>query len=124
MKKLKVRSIILLVAGILAMLAATPTYAVEAHFYAATHGLSVSFYLIGGQYDIYVYAKRPVVGAYAPESRSCICGGNFRACGHPGSQVARVGHHYSPLVLLPVTGDLGRALCTTSLRCACARRSL
>jgi hypothetical protein len=47
MKKLKVRSIILLVAGILALLAATPAYAVEAHFYAATHGLSASFYARG-----------------------------------------------------------------------------
>ena len=70
MKKLKVRSIILLVAGILSVLAATPAHAVEAHFYAAAHGLSASFYLLGGQYDIYVYAKRPTVGAYAPESRS------------------------------------------------------
>jgi len=58
------------VAGILAVLAATPAYAVKAHFYAATHGLSVSFYLLGWQYDIYAYAKRPSVGAYAPESRS------------------------------------------------------
>ena len=32
--------IILLMARILTVLAATPTYAVEAHFYAATHGLS------------------------------------------------------------------------------------
>jgi hypothetical protein len=40
--------------------------------------LSASFYVIGGRYDIYVYAKRPIAGPYAPESRSCIFGGNLQ----------------------------------------------
>jgi hypothetical protein len=76
--KLKVRWMVLLIAGILAVLTAAPTYAAESHLYAATHGLEASFYLIGGRYDIYVYAKRPIVGPYAPESRSCLFGGNFQ----------------------------------------------
>jgi hypothetical protein len=50
----------------------------ESHLYAATHGLGASFYLIGGQYDLYVYAKRPIVGPYAPASRSFLVGGNLR----------------------------------------------
>ena len=50
----------------------------ESHFYAATHGLSASFYLIGGQYSLYVYAKRPILGYDAPETRECIFGGNLQ----------------------------------------------
>jgi hypothetical protein len=76
--KLKVRWTLFLIAGMFAVLTITPTYAAESHFYAATHGLGASFYLIGGQYDIYVYAKLPVVGAYAPASRGCLFGGNFQ----------------------------------------------
>jgi hypothetical protein len=78
MNKQKARGRELLIAGMLALLMAVPTYAGESHFYAATHGLRAQFYLIGGQYDIYVNAKRPITGAYAPESRSCIFGGNFQ----------------------------------------------
>src|SRR5580693_5244644 len=78
MNKWKVRGMVMLAVGMLAVPTAAPIYATESHFYAATHGLSASFYLIGGQYDIYVYAKRPVVGLYAPESRSCIFGGTFQ----------------------------------------------
>lgn len=77
MNKSMVCWILMLVSGIVAVTAA-PTYAAESHFYTATHGLSASFYVIGGRYDIYVYAKRPVVGAYAPESRSCLFGGNLQ----------------------------------------------
>jgi hypothetical protein len=69
---------VILMGGIVAVLTAAPTYAAESHFYAATHGLSASFYVIGGRYDIYVYAKRPLAGPYAPESRSCIFGGNLQ----------------------------------------------
>jgi hypothetical protein len=78
MNKRKARGRQLLIAGMLALLTTAPTYAGESHFYAATHGLRASFYLIGGQYDIYVYAKRPIAGSYAPASRSCIFGGNFQ----------------------------------------------
>ena len=78
MSKRKPGWIELFIAGALALLTASPSYAGESHFYAATHGMSSSFYLIGGQYDIYVYAKRPIAGSYAPESRSCIFGGNFQ----------------------------------------------
>ncbi len=78
MNKRMVRWVVILLAGILAVLTVATTYAAESHFYAATHGLSASFYVIGGRYDIYVYAKRPVIGSYAPESRSCIFGGNLQ----------------------------------------------
>jgi hypothetical protein len=78
MNKLMVCRMVILMSGILTILTAAPTFAAESHFYAATHGLSASFYVIGGRYDIYVYAKRPIAGAYAPESRSCIFGGNLQ----------------------------------------------
>jgi hypothetical protein len=77
MNKLIVCWMVIVMSEILAV-AAAPTYAAESHFYAATHGLSASFYVIGGRYDIYVYAKRPIAGPYAPESRSCIFGGNLQ----------------------------------------------
>ncbi len=70
MNKWKIRWMLLLIGGMLAAITTAPTYAGESHFYAATHGLGASFYLIGGQYDIYVYAKRPIVGPYSPASRS------------------------------------------------------
>ena len=50
----------------------------ESHFYAATHGLRGSFYLIGGQYSLYVYAKRPILAYDAPETRECLFGGNLQ----------------------------------------------
>jgi hypothetical protein len=78
MNKLVVCRMVIGISGILAVLTAAPTFAAESHFYAATHGLSASFYVIGGRYDIYVYAKRPVAGPYAPESRGCIFGGNLQ----------------------------------------------
>jgi hypothetical protein len=89
------------VARILTVLAATPIYAVEVHFCAATQDLSAS-YPMGGQYDIYVDAMRPVV----PTQEAMSFGWGVTIS----------------LVLLPVTGDLGRALCTSG--CTCARRSL
>ena len=78
MNKLMACWMVILMGGILAVLTAAPSFAAESHFYAATHGLSASFYVIGGRYDIYVYAKRPIAGPYAPESRSCIFGGNLQ----------------------------------------------
>jgi hypothetical protein len=78
MNRVMVCWMVILMSGILAVLTAAPTYGAESHFYAATHGLSASFYVIGGRYDIYVYAKRPIAGPYAPESRSCIFGGNLQ----------------------------------------------
>ena len=79
MNKGKIRwMLLLMIAGMLAATTAPPTYAGESHFYAATHGLGASFYLIGGHYDIYVYAKRPIVGPYSPASRSCLFGGNLQ----------------------------------------------
>jgi hypothetical protein len=49
----------------------------ESYAYAGEQGFSTSFFLIGGQYTIYVNAKRPVKGYSTPSSRSCIFGGNF-----------------------------------------------
>jgi hypothetical protein len=50
----------------------------EAYAYAGEQGFSTSFYLIGGQYSIYVYAKRPIKAYSTPSTRSCIFGGNFQ----------------------------------------------
>lgn len=77
-KQLMTCRLVILLGGIFAVLTAVPTYAGESHFYAATHGLGASFYLIGGQYDIYVNAKRPILGPYDPASRSCLFGGNLQ----------------------------------------------
>jgi hypothetical protein len=56
---------------------ATPACAGESYFYQGTTGFSASFFLLGGEYSLYVYAKRPLKGPYAPESKSCLFGGNF-----------------------------------------------
>jgi hypothetical protein len=68
----------ILTAGLFLLATSSPIYAGESHHFAGTHGLRASFYVIGGHYTIYVDAKRPVLGAYAPESRECIFGGNFQ----------------------------------------------
>src|ERR1700730_9040535 len=78
MNRVMVYRMVIVLSGILAVLTAAPTYAAESHFYSATHGLSASFYVIGGRYDIYVYAKRPIAGPYAPECRCRIFGVNLQ----------------------------------------------
>ena len=55
-----------------------PARAAETYFFEGSGGRSVSFSLLGGQYNLYLYAKRPLLGGYAPESRQCIFGGNFQ----------------------------------------------
>jgi hypothetical protein len=75
---MKLGRLAILTAGLFLLVITSPIHAGESHYFAATHGLRASFYVIGGQYTIYVYAKRPVVGSYAPESRECIFGGNFQ----------------------------------------------
>jgi hypothetical protein len=50
----------------------------EAYAYSGQQGFSTSFFLIGGQYTIYVHAKRPIRAYSSPSSRSCIFGGNFQ----------------------------------------------
>src|ERR1700722_3091537 len=65
---------------VIAMLSicATAARAGESYFYSGTGGRSASFHLIGGQYSLYVYAKRPIKGYYTPESERCIFGGNLQ----------------------------------------------
>ncbi len=65
---------------VIAMLSicATAARAGEGYIYSGTSGRGASFYLIGGQYSLYVYAKRPIKGYYTPESKSCIFGGNLQ----------------------------------------------
>ncbi len=68
----------LLIAGLFTALVTPPAQGGESHVFAADHGLGARFYLIGGQYSIYVNAKRPIHGAHAPESSSCLFGGNLQ----------------------------------------------
>jgi hypothetical protein len=50
----------------------------ESYFYQGRSALETSFFLIGGQYTFYVYAKRPVAGYRTSASKSCIFGGNLQ----------------------------------------------
>lgn len=65
---------------VIAMLSicATAARAAESYFYSGTGARGASFYLIGGQYSLYVYAKRPIKGYYTPASERCIFGGNLQ----------------------------------------------
>ena len=56
----------------------TSANAGESYFYQGTSGFAGEFYLIGGQYTLYLYAKRPVKTYDAPETRSCIFSGNLQ----------------------------------------------
>src|SRR6202023_1362933 len=55
----------------------TSANARESYAYGGEGGFSTSFYLIGGQYTLYVYASRPIKAYSTPQSRSCIFGGNL-----------------------------------------------
>lgn len=77
MKKIKLIPMAILVVAMLSAFT-TPARAGEVYFYQGESAFSASFFLIGGQYSLYVYAKRPVRGYSTPESQSCIFGGNFQ----------------------------------------------
>jgi hypothetical protein len=76
MKKSKLIPVATLLVSMLLAIAG-PARAGESYFYQGTAGFSASFFLLGGEYSLYVYAKRPLKGPYAPESKSCLFGGNF-----------------------------------------------
>jgi hypothetical protein len=76
MKKSKLIPVATLMVSMLPVIA-TAARAGESYFYQGTTGFSGSFYLLGGEYSLYVYAKRPLKGLYAPESKSCLFGGSF-----------------------------------------------
>jgi len=77
MKKAKVAAMTMVLLFMLSSLV-TPAHAGESYFYTGTSSFSAEFYLIGGQYTLYLYAKRPVTGYVSPESKSCIFGGNLQ----------------------------------------------
>jgi hypothetical protein len=56
----------------------SPARAKEAYAYGrASKVCNTSFFLIVGQYTLYVHAKRPIKAYSTPSSRSCVFGGNF-----------------------------------------------
>ncbi|HTD62342.1 MAG TPA: hypothetical protein VK679_16925 [Gemmatimonadaceae bacterium] len=57
------------------LVAAGSTHAGESFAYHGTTGFSTSFYLIGGTYQLYVYAKRPVT--YTAAAKECLFNGVF-----------------------------------------------
>jgi hypothetical protein len=58
-----------------------PASARESHTFGGEGGLSRSFTLIGGNYNLYVYAKSPSRSIYAGGSKSCVFGGNLQRVG-------------------------------------------
>jgi hypothetical protein len=76
MKELLSRTAVL-VLGTLSLFTASAR-AGESYFYQGTSAFEASFSLMGGQYTLYVYAKRPVSGYLTPASKSCIFGGNLQ----------------------------------------------
>ena len=57
------------------LVAAGSAHAGESFGYHGTTGFSTSFYLIGGSYQLYVYAKRPVT--YSAAAKECLFNGVF-----------------------------------------------
>jgi hypothetical protein len=53
----------------------------ESHAFAGTGGFSRSFTIVGGNYDIYIYAKSPSRSTYAGASKNCVFGGNLQRVG-------------------------------------------
>jgi len=59
------------------LFAAASAHAGESFVYQGTSGFSTSFYLIGGNYQLYVSAKRPVTYATAAAAKECLFNGVF-----------------------------------------------
>jgi hypothetical protein len=75
MKTCKLRPMALPVCGLMALMAA-PARAEEGHTYTSEAAFKASFYLIGGQYEIYVNAAPSTVAAMS--GASCLFNGNFQ----------------------------------------------
>lgn len=54
---------------------ATSAEAKEGYAHRGNSGFADEFYLIGGKYTLFLFAKRPIKGYNAPETRSCVFGG-------------------------------------------------
>jgi hypothetical protein len=87
---------------VIAMLSicATAARAGESYFYAGTGTRRASFYLIGGQYSLYVNARRPIKGYYTPESARCIFGGNLQRV-WPTHEVMSLGSGVTVSTIVP-----------------------
>jgi hypothetical protein len=79
---------------------ATAARAGEGYFYSGTGARSASFYLIGGQYTLYMYAKRPIKGYYTAESGRCIFGGNLQRV-WPTHEVMSLGSGVTLTTIVP-----------------------
>jgi hypothetical protein len=62
----------------------------EAYWFTGREAITASFYLIGGNYSLYVYARRPTTYASDPASQSCFFNGNFQRVS-PTPDVLRIG---------------------------------
>lgn len=80
MKNFKIRPISVLVVAMLAAFTATSTRAQEGYTHSSSQGFSMSFFLIGGQYELYVNARLPMAWTFSRQANheSCIFGGNFQ----------------------------------------------
>jgi hypothetical protein len=80
MKNLKFGPIGQLVLAVLAAFTATPARAQEGYTYSSFQGFSTSFFLIGGQYELYVNAHLPLAWMLSRQANhgSCIFGGTFQ----------------------------------------------
>lgn len=99
MKKSKLIPVATLIVSMLSV-SATPARAVESYFYQGAAGFSGSFFLLGGEYSLYVYAKRPLKGPYAPESKSCLFGGNLERVS-PGNEAVSLGSGITISTIVP-----------------------
>jgi hypothetical protein len=70
------------------LVAAGSAHAGESFVYHGTTGFSTSFYLIGGSYQLYVYAKRPVT--YSAAAKECLFNGVFE-CVAPAHDALKLG---------------------------------
>lgn len=75
MQHTRIRIAIAVIAMLMA-LAAMPAHAGEGYFYQGYQGFSASFYLVGGQYTIYVNARLPT-SAFNTNAQPCVFGGVF-----------------------------------------------
>jgi hypothetical protein len=78
MKNFQFGCIALFVVALLVMFAPTPVSAGESYMYQGFRGFGASFYLIGGQYSLYINAHVPAQSTYSGPRRSCRFAGTWQ----------------------------------------------
>lgn len=99
----------------------------ESRAFASDGGMSRSFPLIGGKYEIYAYAKVGARSTSTGPARSCVFGGNLQRADQPGEAIALgngitvgpvVGYKFEPSQPVTLAGGLYHLSIAAATNCS------